>query len=154
MAAATRETRLFTLRMWQEEQAMARLSGAGRCRRCRKAKPTTSATGRPWSRTCRRCSAPDVILQMIWGDTMILIVGASGKLGQAVARRALQAGRAVRALSRRPEERLIELKAAGAEVMTAICVIPTHCATPAQASPMWWLRRTPSWPGRRAIGPR
>jgi uncharacterized protein YbjT (DUF2867 family) len=49
---------------------------------------------------------------------MILIVGASGKLGQAVARRALQAGRAVRALSRQPEERLIELKAAGAEVMT------------------------------------
>ena len=48
---------------------------------------------------------------------MILIVGASGKLGQAVARRALQAGRAVRALSRQPEERLIELKAAGAEVM-------------------------------------
>ena len=48
---------------------------------------------------------------------MILIVGASGKLGQEVARRALKAGRPVRALSRRPEDRLIELKAAGAEVM-------------------------------------
>jgi NAD(P)-dependent dehydrogenase (short-subunit alcohol dehydrogenase family) len=48
---------------------------------------------------------------------MILIVGASGKLGQEVARRVLKAGRPVRALSRRPEDRLIELKAAGAEVM-------------------------------------
>jgi uncharacterized protein YbjT (DUF2867 family) len=33
---------------------------------------------------------------------MILIVGASGKLGHEVARRALQAGKPVRALSRQP----------------------------------------------------
>jgi NADH dehydrogenase len=48
---------------------------------------------------------------------MILIVGASGKLGHEVARRALHAGRPVRALSRQPEERLVQLKAAGAEVV-------------------------------------
>ena len=48
---------------------------------------------------------------------MILIVGASGKLGNEVARRALQAGKQVRALSRQPEERLAALKAAGAEVV-------------------------------------
>jgi NADH dehydrogenase len=48
---------------------------------------------------------------------MILIVGASGKLGHEVARRALQAGKPVRAISRQPEDRLAELKAAGAEVM-------------------------------------
>jgi uncharacterized protein YbjT (DUF2867 family) len=48
---------------------------------------------------------------------MILIVGASGTLGQAVARRALQAGLPVRALSRQPEAGLAELKSAGAEVV-------------------------------------
>jgi uncharacterized protein YbjT (DUF2867 family) len=48
---------------------------------------------------------------------MILIVGASGTLGQAVARRALQAGQPIRALSRQPEARLAELKFAGAEVV-------------------------------------
>jgi uncharacterized protein YbjT (DUF2867 family) len=48
---------------------------------------------------------------------MILIVGASGKLGHEVARRALQAGKPVRALSRQPEERLAGLQAAGAEVV-------------------------------------
>ena len=47
---------------------------------------------------------------------MILIVGASGKLGQLVARQALAAGKPVRAFSRRPEEQLAALKAAGAEV--------------------------------------
>jgi uncharacterized protein YbjT (DUF2867 family) len=48
---------------------------------------------------------------------MILIVGASGSLGQAVARRALQACLPVRALSRQPEARLADLKSAGAEVV-------------------------------------
>ncbi|NCC30487.1 MAG: SDR family oxidoreductase [Chloroflexia bacterium] len=48
---------------------------------------------------------------------MILIVGASGKLGQAVAQRALEAGKTVRALSRQPEQRLATLKAQGAEVV-------------------------------------
>jgi len=48
---------------------------------------------------------------------MILIVGASGTLGQVIARRALEAGKAVRALSRRPAERLGELKARGAETV-------------------------------------
>ena len=48
---------------------------------------------------------------------MILIVGASGKLGQAVARQALATGKPVRAFSRRPEEQLAALKAAGAEVV-------------------------------------
>jgi uncharacterized protein YbjT (DUF2867 family) len=48
---------------------------------------------------------------------MILIVGASGKLGQAVARWALQTGKNVRGLSRQPETRLAALKAEGAEVV-------------------------------------
>jgi len=48
---------------------------------------------------------------------MILIVGASGKLGHEVALRALRAGKPVRALSRQPVERLAELKAAGAEIV-------------------------------------
>jgi len=50
---------------------------------------------------------------------MILIVGASGRLGKAIARQALGAGKAVRASSRVPEERLADLKAAGAEVVAA-----------------------------------
>lgn len=48
---------------------------------------------------------------------MFLIVGASGSLDQAVARRVLQAGLPVRVLSRQPETRLAELKSAGAEVV-------------------------------------
>jgi uncharacterized protein YbjT (DUF2867 family) len=50
---------------------------------------------------------------------MILIVGASGRLGKAIARQALGAGKAVRASSREPEERLGDIKAAGAEVIAA-----------------------------------
>lgn len=49
---------------------------------------------------------------------MLLCIGASGTLGQVVVQRALAAGTAVRALSRRPEERLATLKAQGAEVVT------------------------------------
>ena len=48
---------------------------------------------------------------------MILIVGASGKLGHSVARQTLATGKPVRAFSRRPEEQLVALKAAGAEVV-------------------------------------
>src|SRR5579872_3719215 len=49
---------------------------------------------------------------------MILIVGASGRLGGTVARRLLAEGRPVRALSRAPE-RLADLARPGAEVVTA-----------------------------------
>ncbi len=48
---------------------------------------------------------------------MMLIVGASGTLGQVLARRALEAGKAVGALSRHTEERLGELKARVTEVV-------------------------------------
>lgn len=48
---------------------------------------------------------------------MILIIGASGKLGSGIAHWALQAGKPVRALSRQPEARLASLKAEGAEVV-------------------------------------
>jgi uncharacterized protein YbjT (DUF2867 family) len=47
---------------------------------------------------------------------MILIVGARGRLGSAVARRLLAAGKPVRAMSRTPEQ-LDELRALGAEVV-------------------------------------
>lgn len=50
---------------------------------------------------------------------MILIVGASGRLGKAIARQALSAGKQVRAASRTPEEKLAGLKAEGAEVIAA-----------------------------------
>lgn len=50
---------------------------------------------------------------------MILIIGASGRLGQAIARGALEAGKPVRAASRTPEEKLAGLKAEGAEVIAA-----------------------------------
>jgi uncharacterized protein YbjT (DUF2867 family) len=49
---------------------------------------------------------------------MILIVGASGNLGTALSSRALNAGKSVRALSRKPEDRLSELKEQGAETVT------------------------------------
>jgi uncharacterized protein YbjT (DUF2867 family) len=48
---------------------------------------------------------------------MILIVGASGKLGTALAGRALQAGKPVRAVSRKPDERLAALREQGAETV-------------------------------------
>ena len=50
---------------------------------------------------------------------MILIVGASGRLGKAIARQALEAGKNVRASSRDPENLLGDVKAAGAEVIAA-----------------------------------
>jgi uncharacterized protein YbjT (DUF2867 family) len=48
---------------------------------------------------------------------MILIVGASGKLGQEIARWALKEGKPVRAMSRKPGERLASLEAEGSEVV-------------------------------------
>ena len=50
---------------------------------------------------------------------MILIVGASGRLGKAITRQALEAGKKVRGSSRDPENLLGEMKAAGAEVIAA-----------------------------------
>lgn len=47
---------------------------------------------------------------------MTLVVGASGKLGGAVVRRLLRDGQPVRAMSRRPDERLDGLKQEGVEV--------------------------------------
>lgn len=47
---------------------------------------------------------------------MILVVGASGQLGETIARQLLASGEAIRAISREPEN-LAELKAAGVEVV-------------------------------------
>ncbi|HKS71064.1 MAG TPA: SDR family oxidoreductase, partial [Ktedonobacterales bacterium] len=58
---------------------------------------------------------------------MILIVGASGRLGGTVARRLLAEGRPVRALSRRPEK-LGELARLGAEVVAGDLRDPTSLA--------------------------
>lgn len=48
-----------------------------------------------------------------------MIIGASGILGQVLARRAPEAGKAVQAFSRHPEGHLAEVKAPGAEVVAS-----------------------------------
>ena len=50
------------------------------------------------------------------GLPMTLVVGASGKLGRAVVRRLVREGKPVRAMSRRPDERLRDLKQDGVEI--------------------------------------
>jgi NADH dehydrogenase len=66
---------------------------------------------------------------------MILIVGASGRLGTAVARRLLAAGQPVRAMSRMPAK-LGELRALGAEVVAGDLRDPESLAHACQGAEM------------------
>jgi uncharacterized protein YbjT (DUF2867 family) len=58
-----------------------------------------------------------IVLELKWEAAMILVVGATGYLGSATARRLLAAGESVRAMRRAPAQAL-DLQELGAEVVT------------------------------------
>jgi len=72
---------------------------------------------------------------------VILIVGASGKLGSAVARKLLAEREQVRAMSRVPD-RLEGLRQLGAEVVAGDLTIRHRADSPARTPPRCSLQRT------------
>lgn len=134
MAPETRETRLFTLRMWREEIGDGRAEWRGKVQALPEGE---AAYFRDWAGLVKELEAMlnaghSIVYSQIKDQRrggMILVVGATGRLGGAITRQLLEQGRTVRILVRHnsPSEALAaQGMATSAQTLTAAGAQPVY----------------------------